>query len=105
MIRRGLVRGRKGAVRGPERVRVVVLFGGAPLVSGHGCCECVSTSSSPSTPEARVAAGDPHPRSLVRRCLNVARWIIPSDLLALLPKSPPYLAPYFSLVTAFALPL
>src|SRR5260370_7513444 len=103
MIRRGLVRGRKGAVRGPERVRVVGLFGGAPLVSGHGCCECVSTSSSPSTPGARVAVGDPHPRSLVRRCLDVARWIIPSGILALLPKCPACLATYFPIGTAIAI--
>src|SRR5260370_18020688 len=56
-----------------------------------------------STPGARVAVGDPHPRSLVRRCLDVARWIIPSGILALLPKCPACLAAYFAIGTGIGI--
>ncbi len=80
-----------------------MLFGGAPLVSGHGCCEGVSTSSSPRTTGARIASGGPHPRSLVRRCLDIARWIIPSGVLALLPKCPACLAAYFAIGTGIGI--
>jgi len=72
-------------------------------VSGHGCCECVLTSSTPRTTTARIAVGDPHPRSLVRRCLDVARWIIPSGILALLPKCPACLAAYFAIGTGIGI--
>ncbi len=72
-------------------------------MSGHGCCEGVSTSSGPRTTGARIDSGGPHPRSLVGRCLDIARWIIPSGILALLPKCPACLAVYFAIGTGIGI--
>ena len=71
------------------------------MIARH-CCEGVSTCSS-RTAEARVAIGDPRAPTLMRRCLDVARWIGPSGILALLPKCPACLAVYFALGTGIGI--
>ena len=68
----------------------------------HHCCEGVSTCSS-RTAEARVAIGDPRAPTLVRRCLDVARWIVPSGILAILPKCPVCLIAYFAIGTGIGI--
>jgi hypothetical protein len=68
----------------------------------HRCCDGVSTCSS-RTEEARVAIGDPRAPTLMRRCLDVARWIVPSGILALLPKCPACLVAYFAIGTGIGI--
>jgi hypothetical protein len=65
-------------------------------VIAHPCCEGVSTCSS-RTAEARVALGDPRAPTFVRRSLDLAGWIVPSGILALLPKCPACLIAYFAI--------
>jgi len=71
-------------------------------VIAHPCCEGVSTCSS-RTAEARVPIGDLRAPTLMRRCLDVARWIVPSGILALLPKCPACLAAYFAIGTGIGI--
>ena len=62
-------------------------------MSARHCCEGVSTCSS-------RTAGAP---TVMRRCLDVARWIVPSGILALLPKCPACLAAYFAIGTGIGI--
>ena len=71
------------------------------MIARH-CCEGVPTCSS-RTAEARVAIGDLRAPTLMRRCLDVARWIVPSGILALLPKCPACLAAYFAIGTGIGI--
>src|SRR5262245_10177060 len=47
--------------------------------------------------------GDRQTRKLVQRFLDIAEWIIPGTILALLPKCPACLAAYFAIGTGFGL--
>jgi hypothetical protein len=80
-----------------------MLFGGAPLVIARRCCEGVSMRSSRKAAGARVAISDPRARTLARRCRDVAGWIVPSGILALLPKCPACLAAYFAIGTGIGI--
>jgi len=83
-------------------------------VNPHACCAAVaadpncgsslapSRGSNRSTSEARIATGDPRPPA-ARRGLALARWIVPSGILALLPKCPACLAAYFALGTGLGI--
>jgi hypothetical protein len=71
-------------------------------VIAHRCCDGVSTSSSHKA-GARVAIGDPRARTLARRCRDVAGWIVPSGILAILPKCPACLAAYFAIGTGIGI--
>jgi hypothetical protein len=64
-------------------------------VKAHRCCEVAAG--------ARIAAGGPRPRRLARRCLDIARWMLPSGTLALLPKCPACLAAYFAMGTGIGI--
>ncbi len=55
-------------------------------MKAHVCCDGVRTGSSRITARAR-------------RGLDVARWMVPSGILALLPKCPACLAAYFAIGT------
>lgn len=68
----------------------------------HPCCAGVATCSN-RTAEARVAIGDPRAPTLVRRCLDLAGWIVPSGILALLPKCPACLIAYFAIGTGIGI--
>jgi hypothetical protein len=72
-------------------------------VNTHRSCAGVSTCSSRTAAGARVAVGDPRSPTLVRRCLDVARWIVPSGILALLPKCPACLIAYFAIGTGIGI--
>ena len=82
-----------------------MLFGRAPLVNAgrHRCCDGVSTCPGRTAAGARVAIGDPRSPTLVRRCLDVALWIVPSGILAILPKCPACLAAYFAIGTGIGI--
>jgi hypothetical protein len=71
-------------------------------VIAHPCCEGVSTCSN-RTAEARVAIGDPRAPTFVRRSLDLAGWIIPGGILALLPKCPACLIAYFAIGTGIGI--
>ena len=68
----------------------------------HPCCDGVSTSSSHKA-GARVAIGDPRAPTLKRRCLDVAGWIVPSGILAQLPKCPACLIAYLAIGTGIGI--
>ena len=68
----------------------------------HPCCEGVSACSS-RTAAARVAIGDPRAPTLIRRCLDLAGWIVPSGILAILPKCPACLVAYFAIGTGIGI--
>jgi hypothetical protein len=76
-----------------------MLFWGAPLMNRHGCCAVVSAGATCKRSKMRTVIGGPHLRKLARRCLEGARWIVPSGVLALLPKCPMCLAAYFAVAT------
>jgi hypothetical protein len=69
----------------------------------HQCCDGVSIRPSRKATGARVAVGDPRARTLARRCLDVAGWIVPSGILALLPKCPACLIAYFAIGTGIGI--
>jgi hypothetical protein len=50
-----------------------------------------------------IALGDPPAPTLGRRCLDLARWIVPSGILALLPKCPACLIAYFAIGTGIGI--
>ena len=77
----------------------------------HHSCAGVSTCFRRTAAGARVAIGDPRAPTfaptfaptLKRRCLDVARWIVPSGILALLPKCPACLVGYFAIGTGIGI--
>jgi hypothetical protein len=73
-------------------------------VIAHPGCESVSTGSN-RTAEAPGTIGDPRPPTFVRRCLDLAGWIVPSGILALLPKCPACLIAYFAIGTGIGISL
>ena len=77
-----------------------MLLGGAPVVKAHHCCEGVSSGSSLAIGEAGRAdrlRRSARPPTLLRRGFNFAGWLVPSGILALLPKCPACLAAYFAI--------
>ena len=68
----------------------------------HPCCD-VSIGAGRKAAEARVTVGDPRPRPLAKRCLDVAGWIVPGGILALLPKCPACLVAYFAIGTGIGI--
>jgi hypothetical protein len=72
-------------------------------MSAHGCCGVAPSARSLDTAEKQTAIGGPHPPSLARRCLDIAGWIVPSIILALLPKCPVCLAAYVAVGTGVGL--
>jgi hypothetical protein len=74
-----------------------VLCGRAPLVNVPRCCQVASGGSVPRTARARITEGGPVRPSRARRCANFGGWIVPSAMLALLPKCPACIAAYFAI--------
>ena len=72
-------------------------------MSAHRCCEATGNGRDLETAGARTAIGGPHPPSLARRCAGVAGWIVPSIILAVLPKCPACLAAYVAIGTGVGL--
>ena len=69
----------------------------------HRCCDGVPIRSSRKAAGARVAIGDPRAPTLARRCLDAAGWIVPTGILALLPKCPACLIAYFAIGTGIGI--
>ena len=70
----------------------------------HRCCE-TAASDSRSGSFAPTKDGAPHRLTLARRCLDIAAWIVPGAILALVPKCPACLAGYLAVGTGFGLSL
>jgi len=67
---------------------------GAPVVN---CCAPISTGSKSVTVGARIANGGPRPLTVAQRCREVAGWIVPGGILALLPKCPACIVAYLAI--------
>jgi len=66
----------------------------SPEVNTYRCCE-IAASGSPET----IAA----PTAFTRRCRDIAGWMVPSAILAVLPKCPACLAAYLAFGTGVGL--
>jgi hypothetical protein len=74
-------------------------------VSAHRCCVVPSGGIEQKNAGVRIAEGDPHPRSLTRRALDLSAKAFPVAILAVLPKCPACLAAYVALGTGIGLSL
>jgi len=72
-------------------------------MNGHRCCEVAASGPGLQTTGERHRADYPAAPAFARRCLDIAGWIVPSAILALLPKCPACLAAYIALGTGVGL--
>src|SRR5262249_31975541 len=83
----------------------LVLCRGEPFVSAHHCCGVASSRADREMAVTRTTASDPRPPTFARRGLDIAGWMLPGLLLALLPKCPACLVAYVALGTGIGLSL
>ena len=74
-------------------------------MNAHRCCEVIGHGPGCETTAARTTTGTPQPPSFTQRCLAIARWLVPSAMLALLPKCSACLAAYIAMGTGVGLSL
>jgi hypothetical protein len=74
-------------------------------MNAHRCCLVTSGAMRQNKAGERIAGGDPHPASLLRRSLDLSAKVIPVATLAVLPKCPACLAAYVALGTGIGLSL
>ena len=72
-------------------------FAGEPLMRPHPCCEIAPRDSSRKTIAAEPTDGNPRPPTFARRFLDIASWVVPGAILALVPKCPVCLAAYVAI--------
>ncbi len=72
-------------------------------MSTKSCCEVASSNPNRDMAGARTTDGEPQPPKQAWRCLNIAGWMVPSAILALLPKCPVCLAAYVAIGTGVGL--
>ena len=72
-------------------------------MSAHHCCEVPASIPDRKTVAGKTATGRPKAHAFVRRCLEIAEWIIPGAVLSLLPKCPACLAAYVAIGTGIGL--
>ena len=71
----------------------------------YRCCEVAASGSRSELFTALTTDGKPYPLTFARRCLDIAGWMVPGAILALLPKCPACLAAYLAIGTGFELSL
>ena len=71
----------------------------------YHCCEIAAIHSGAEPFATATRDGTSLQRTFMRRCLDIAGWIVPSALLALMPKCPACLAAYVAVVTGVGLSL
>ena len=69
------------------------------------CCEVAASDPHPGPFTTPATRGERRPPGLARRCLVIAAWIVPSAILALMPKCPACLAAYLAVGTGLGLSL
>ena len=74
-------------------------------MNAHRCCLVYTGAMKQNKSGERIAEGDPHPPSLLRRSLDLSAKVIPVAILAVLPKCPACLAAYVALGTGIGLSL
>jgi hypothetical protein len=77
-------------------------------VSAHRCCEVPPIRSGEPGREtftARATYGGARQPAHLRRCLDIAVWVVPGAILALLPKCPVCFAAYVAIGTGVGLSL
>ena len=52
---------------------------------------------------AKRCCENPRPRTFVRRCVDIAGWIVPGVILGLVPKCPVCLAAYLMMATGISI--
>jgi hypothetical protein len=72
-------------------------------VIAHRCCKGAEGESGAEPLAARTVDRKPHTAAFVRRCLDIAGWIVSGVILALLPKCPACLAAYIAVGTGIGL--
>ncbi len=72
-------------------------------MSANGCCNVASTVTGRRAPAARTTDGKPQPRTFLRRCLDIAEWMVPGAVLALIPKCPLCLLAYLGIAGGMGL--
>ena len=53
--------------------------------------------------KAKQCCQNPRPRAFLRSCVDIAGWMVPSAILALLPKCPVCLAAYLMMATGISI--
>jgi hypothetical protein len=71
----------------------------------YGCCTLAASGSGRQPLAARNSDGERQIRKFGRRFLDIAGWVIPGTVLALLPKCPACLAVYVAIGTGVGLSL
>ncbi len=74
-------------------------------MNAHRCCLVTSGATEQNKARERIAEGDPHPSSFLRRSLDLTAKVIPVAILAVLPKCPACLAAYVAIGTGIGLSL
>ena len=69
------------------------------------CCEVAANDPRLKPVAAPTTHGEPHSPTFARRCLDIAGWIAPGAILALMPKCPVCLAAYVAVGTGLGLSL
>jgi hypothetical protein len=72
-------------------------------VTDRDCCTAGPSDSAGETNGIRTTHVGSHPMTFKKRCLETAGWIVPSAILALLPKCPVCLAAYVAIGTGVGL--
>ncbi len=72
-------------------------------MSSFCCCAAISNRKERIAAGARMAKDSPRPSTGARRVLDVAGWVLPGGVLALLPKCPLCLAAYFAVGSGIAI--
>jgi hypothetical protein len=80
-------------------------IGGGAAVNTHRSCEVAASDSRFGPLAALTAEGEPQRARFARRFLEIAGWIVPGAILALMPKCPACLAAYVAIATGVGLSL